>query len=127
MPGEGITPPQGYGNGPDKSRFFYGLPMSMPTGGAGTRVSLVIKMPPQVRSGAGGTTARIEGDLIPFVPAPLYTKPPKPQNGGGMRIKVETRENVAFPAVSGARAFIIPIPVIVVKSGSGTAAGTAQQ
>lgn len=121
MSGEGITPPQGYGNGPDKSKYFYGLPLSMPTGGAGTKIAVTIRNPEMIRSG-GGTKVAITGDLGPYTPPPIVESPSfYMKNGAGTKIMTISPMAQIKTAGGGTRAFITD-PPIVVKSGGGTAA-----
>lgn len=121
MPGEGIVPPQGFGDGGQKVKYFYGLPMSMPTGGAGTKIGITVRMPLNPGESAG-SIVRISGDLEPFTPPPvIHSLTEKPKNTAGTRAIASVVPQIGTPwSGGGTRAYIIPIPPIVVISGAGS-------
>ncbi len=122
---DGIVPPQGYSDGAQKVKYFYGLPFSMPTGGAGIKIAVIVRPPlnPVVKSAGASRAAIIAGDLIPTVrPPTVNPQDHRPKNGAGSRVIYSTPATTPKSG-SGSRAFIIPIPVIVVKSGGGSTAG----
>lgn len=66
MPGEGIVPPQGM-TVIDDNKTIYGLPLAVPSGGAGIRIK--INLPNTTKTGSGQKIAII-GDFIPTPPRP---------------------------------------------------------
>jgi hypothetical protein len=125
MPGgEGIVPPQGFGNGDTKPKYFYGLPMSLPSGGGGVKVILQVKIPPKLQS-AGGIAVKVSGDLQPYTPPPVEHDATKPaKNGSGSRVIVSTAPLIVCSGTlnGGGTRVKICDPPIVVKNGGGTSA-----
>lgn len=86
MTGEGIVPPQGM-NVINEKRTIYGLPLAVPVGAAGTKVT--IKEGAKAKNGSGMSARIIAGTYTPAVMPPgqvqstYYEK-----NGGGQIVRV---------------------------------------
>jgi hypothetical protein len=114
--GDGIVPPQGM-NVINEKRTIYGLPLAIPAGGGGTKVTA--KFPKPVKFPAG-MSVKITGGT--YSPAP---PPPPPHSGGnevlrtgsGMVLRVMTASPSVRTGGSGTKIKIMT--PIFIKIGSG--------
>ena len=117
MAGEGIVPPQGM-NVINEKRTIYGLPLAVPVGAAGTRIT--IKDSPKARNAAGCSVKIIAGEYSPAVLPPVESGAVKQsKNGSGTAIRVVTPTRAQNPSGIAVRV-ITPIKLTM---GSGMSAG----
>jgi hypothetical protein len=102
----------------NSKRTIYGLPLSIPAGSAGTRIT--IKECPTARNAAGCTARIIAGEYTPAVLPPVESGAiKKSSNGSGTAIRVVTPTRAQNPSGIAVRV-ITPVKVTM---GSGMSAG----
>jgi len=113
MTGEGIVPPQGM-NVINEKRTIYGLPLAVPVGAAGTRVT--VKEGAKAKNGSGMSARITAGTYSPTVmPPPLVQSTFYEKNGGGQIVRVVTPTR----APNASAIIVKVITPVTVKQGSG--------
>lgn len=110
MNGDGIVPPQGL-NVINEKKTLYGLPLSVPSGGGGTRITA--KTPTGLKFGSGQSIKIIDGTYTPAVKPPVSTDPHTSFTGSGMCVKIiDVKKSTVKSGGGGTRINIIT-PVFI--------------
>jgi len=119
MNGDGIVPPQGL-NVINEKKTLYGLPLSVPTGGGGTRITA--KRPTGLRFGSGQTVKIIDGTYTPTVRPPISTDPRSAKIGSGVIVRIVTPTGIKC---SGGGTTVKIVTPLFVRNGGGMKSGKA--
>lgn len=113
--GDGIVPPQGL-NVIEKQDTLYGLPLAIPTGGGGTKVT--VKQPTGLKFGSGMVVKLIDGTYTPAVLPPVSTDPKSAKIGSGAIVRIVTPLGIQ----SGGGTIIRIVTPIKIQNGGGVKA-----
>jgi hypothetical protein len=114
MNGDGIVPPQGL-NVIEKRDTLYGLPLAVPTGGGGTKITA--KTPTGLKFGSGQMIKIIDGTYTPAVKPPVSTDPKSSKTGAGMVVKIVSVEHSTIKTGGGGTRINIITPLFVRNGG----------